>query len=115
MADRTEVQPVVGEGVTVCRWSDRDAATIVAVTPSGKSFDIQLDNATLLNGANSGEPDALKMAAGGFAGHTTGVQRWKCEPAPEGPVHRVRLTKRGWMLDGQRVIAGRHHHHDFNF
>ena len=68
-------QPEVGMGVSLCGWSDVHAYTVVGVSASGKSFEIQRDKATLLNGVNSGEPDALRFQAGGFCGHTSGRQR----------------------------------------
>ena len=74
----------VGDGVTISGWSDSDVYTVVSVSKSGNSAVVREDKSTLLNGVNSGEPDALKFYPGGFAGHTTGTQRWRHEPDPDG-------------------------------
>lgn len=104
----------VGDGATICYWSDCDSATIIART--AKTLTLQEDTQELLNNTGSGEPDALKFAPGGFLGHTSGTQRWKTEPNPKGRIHVARLTKRGWMAKGLRVSVGvRNPHYDFNF
>lgn len=112
------VTPSVGMGITVCGWSDRNAGTIVRVSPSGKTIWAQLDNQELLNGINSGEPDALKMDPGGFVGHVSGQQRWKCTPNPAASIGQIRRRKDGSWKDvgGGRVLVGvRNPHYDFNF
>lgn len=124
----------IGGGVTLCGYSDRKAFTVIAVTAT--TIKIQRDKAVLLNGANSGEPDALTFSRGGFVGHTSGTQRYQVEPDPNGMIliARMRRTPRRVQLHwseqtatrteklvpefkaaSARVIAGRHEHYDFNF
>lgn len=109
----------VGDGATIFGWSDQHAATIISISKSKRAVIIQEDTATLLNGYNSGQPDALIMVSGGFAGHTTGTQRWEFKPNPQGSQHRVSLRKNGkWIISGTKtpVILGvRNHYYDFNF
>lgn len=113
--------PKVGDGATICFWSDRAACTITAVSASGKTITLREDKATLLNGFASGEADALEFHAGGFCGHTTGTQRYAYEADPNGLTHKATLRKDGaWRLVGHRRggfvrIGERDHHHDFNF
>jgi hypothetical protein len=120
--------PAVGEGATYHLWSDAHAYTVERVSASGKTAWIRRDKATLLNGANSGEPDALKFSPGGFAGHTSGTQRWAYEPDPEGKLMKVtrRVLKSGkviWKQAGWRTsspggtvsFGHRSEHYDHNF
>ena len=121
-----------GDGVTLCGYSDRTAYTVIAVTP--KSITIQRDKATLLNGFESGEPDALQFSPGGFCGHTRGVQRYSYERDTNGAIVKCRMKKRPTLIwtkgeDGRysdvaqadfrsgssRVVAGRSEYYDFNF
>ena len=96
--------PTVGEGATLNYWSDRDAGTVVRVSPSGKTAYVRRDRATLLNGANSGEPDALKMSPGGFCAHVEGVQRYAYEPNPKGRLYKVTLRANGeWRQVGTKA------------
>lgn len=103
----------VGDEVTLSGYSDCEAYTVIARTLC--TLTLQADKATLLNGANSGQPDALQFAPGGFVGHTSGRQRWQCERDTSGRTVRAHFTKRGWQADGKRVSAGRFPHYDFNF
>lgn len=122
----------VGDGVTLCFYSDRDAYTVIAVT--AKTITIQRDKATLLNGFESGEPDALQFSPGGFCGHTSGQQRYSYERDEKGSILKCHMKKRPMMVwtrgeDGKysdvptadfrngsaRIIAGRHEHYDYNF
>lgn len=123
--------PVVGRGATHTLWTDSMAHTVVRVSASGKTAWIQRDKATLLNGMNSDAADAPTFTPGGFAGHTEGVQRYKYERDPDGPVLKVtrRILK---TRDGEKVIwkpvgaktqspgnrvsfDGRYEHYDYNF
>src|SRR3990167_1858664 len=103
--------------MTICGWSDGYAYTVVAVSASGKKVTLRRDTATLLNGANSGEPDALVMTPGGFAGHTTGVQRYEYAPDQDGAVRVARWSAKhgAFRSAGERVKFGRFEHYDFNF
>jgi hypothetical protein len=116
---RLAKRPEVGDGVTLHGWSDSDPGTITRVSPNGKRIWFRMDSATLLNGVNSGEPDALTFSPGGFMGHTSGTQRWKIEPNPEGAECSATLRKDGsWCLVGgdSRVSVGeRWKHYDYNF
>ena len=103
----------VGDGATLVGWSDLHAYTVIART--AKTLTLQRDVAKLLNGYDSGEPDALQFAPGGFCGHTSGAQRYAYEQDQNGHKIVARLTKRGWAVNGQRIIAGRAEHYDFNF
>ena len=118
--------PKVGDGATVYYWSDVESHTVVRVSKSGQTAWIQRDKTTLLNGCNSGEPDALTFTPGGFVGHTSGVQRYAISPDPEGEILRISLRKKGkfagtWRTAGNnsgaaRVRIGiRDEHYDFNF
>ena len=112
--------PIVGGGANVSGHSDVYAYTVVSVAANGRSAVIQEDTATLLNGFNSGEPDALTFTPGGFCGHTSGNQRYNYQPNPEAPLVTIRLRKDGvWRTPGahgQRVRFGeRRKHHDYNF
>lgn len=99
----TQQTPNIGDGATVYRWSDRQAYTVVKVGKNGKTAYLQRDRATLLNGANSGEPDALVCYPGGFAGHVEGRQRYTYEADPNGQMIRVSLRS-----DGRWRTAGPH-------
>lgn len=117
----------VGDLATRHGWSDSHAGRIVEVRKNGREVLFQEDKAELLNSSGSGEPDALKFSPGGFVGHTSGTQRWKCEVNTDGATYRFsrRLTKAGavrWKLVGQSTRApggtlspGQHHYYDFNF
>jgi hypothetical protein len=114
----TTTTPQVGMGATLCCYSDRMAFTIVKVSP--KSFIMQRDKAILLNGGNSGEPDALQFSPGGFAGHVSGTQRYRYERNPDGETMRVSLRKDGVYrvseTDARVVKVGvRAEYYDFNF
>jgi len=115
----------VGDGATWSLYTDRKAGTIVK--RSAKRITIRLDAATLLNGPDSGEDDALVFTPGGFAGHISGTPRYRYEDDPEGRVLTFsrRVRKNGqvvWKLvgtdthaAGNSLDAGRHHFYDYNF
>jgi hypothetical protein len=111
--------PYIGGPATICHWSDCDSATVIAISPSGKTVTVQKDSQKILNAPNSNEPDALVTYPGGFVGHTVGDQRWATEPDPEGITYKFRLQKDGrWQMPnkGSTVIFnGRYPHYDFNF
>lgn len=127
----------VGDGITLCGYSDSEAYTVIKVTP--KSVTMQRDKATLLNGMNSGEEDALVMHEGGFVGHVEGTQRYSYERDPNGYIEVARMKKYpkkvielsidedgnehyehnvlkpDFTANGKRVIEGRKEHYDYNF
>lgn len=116
-----DITAKVGEGVTMLYFSDRHAGTIIDVSPSGKTVRVQRDTATLLNGPDSGEPDALVFHAGGFCGHMTGVQRYAYAPDPDGAIYTFTLRKngryvrKGESVGGCRLVSGRSESYDYNF
>ncbi len=84
-------RPEVGMGATILMWSDRNPATIVWVSPSGKTIKIQQDTyrRTDQNG-NSEE------------------QSYEYSRNPDALVETARLTKRGWRLKGGGgILLGR--------
>lgn len=103
----------IGSGATVCGWSDRTACTVIKATE--KTRTLQADTATLLNGMDSNAKDKLLFSPGGFFGHTEGKQRYDYKPNPNGSIYVARLTKKGWTVDGKKILEGRHHHYDYNF
>jgi hypothetical protein len=117
----------IGDLATHNVYTDCHAGRVIEVLNGGKKVVLQYDEATLLNGCGSGEPDELQFSAGGFVGHTSGEQRWKCEPNPNGS--RVTFTLRtrkdgsgvwkkvghGTNSPGNSLIPGSHHYYDFNF
>ncbi len=103
----------VGDGATVCHYSDRSAYTVIARTD--KTLTLRRDKVLLMNGVGSGASDALQFAPGGFVGHTSGIQRYAYESDPVGVVVKAHLSKRGWQVARERMIAGRSEHYDLNF
>lgn len=126
-ATETPKTPKVGDGATYRVWTDCKACTIIEVRRNGRELVLQRDKAVLLNGFNSGEGDALKFSPGGFAGHTSGQQRYRYERDPNGEIIRVsrRNTAHGiqWVQVGQptrspggRAMLGvRKEFYDYNF
>lgn len=91
--------PTVGAGVTVCWYTDREAGTIVWVSPSGKTFLYQVDKTT--------RTDGLGM---------TDAQEYSYEAQPAAPKHMARLGKKGWKSEGNKVVVGyRNAYRDFSF
>lgn len=109
------------DAATLCGWSDNHAATIFY--NDGKTIRVRMDHAEILNGHNSDAPDKLSFSPGGFFGHTSGVQRWRHWPDPDGSTYTFTLRKNGkWvqqglkMGQGYRLIIGKRlHHYDYNF
>lgn len=109
--------------VTYTIYTDSEAGWVTKVSPNGKTIEVELAKATLLNGPNSGEPDALSFSAGGFCGHTSGTQRWKLERSPDSKKLKFTLRKNNqWKIAGHATNSpgcvlrpGHHHYYDFNF
>ena len=101
----------IGDGATILMYSDRRAATIVHIYPSGKTITIQEDNAELLN------RDELKENPGGFSANIQGGQKYKYSPDPEGQIRIAKKHKDGkWYSQGLEIKIGeRQHFYDFNF
>lgn len=101
----------VGDGVTVCYYSDKEAFTVIKRT--AKTLTIQRDTAIL-------NPDFVpEWIAGGFAGHciNQSEQTYTYERNPNGATYTARWSeKRGsWVVNGNNVIIGRHEFYDYNF
>lgn len=113
----------VGDGVHWHAGTDIVAGTVVRA--NGKSVWVVEDKATLLNGFNSGEDDALRFSPSGFVGHTSGEQRYRFEPGNGEPI-RFSLRRTGdYKLEGTSVRGSmstwgvlrheRRKHYDYNF
>ncbi len=92
--------PEVGEGVTMCHYSDRHAGTVIDRTM--KSITVQADKSTNIG--------------------TLTDQKWTYERDPEGPTFVFTLRKNvTWRIersnqkDGTRLIKGRSEHYDPHF
>jgi hypothetical protein len=113
----------VGDPVTYTIYTDADAGWVSKVSASGKTIEVEFAKQTLLNGANSGEPDALHFEPGGFSGTFSGAQRWKLEKDTEPKTAKFTLRKNGqWKIAGFRTKSpgcilrpGHNPHYDFNF
>jgi len=115
----------VGDGATVCGWTDRQACTVIKRTAT--QVVLQHDTQRLLNAPDSGEKDALVMTPGGFAAHTTGTQRWETSQNTDGHTltATLRTRKNGvreWRIvgsatgsQGGNVVRGRSPDYDYNF
>lgn len=114
----------VGDKATHTLHTDSHAGYIISVSPNGKTVIFGRAEAKLLNGANSGEPDALGFSPGGFVGHTSGTQRWEVASEPMAS-YRTKFSLRGngrWKVagggtysPGDTLSPGHHPHYDFNF
>ncbi len=107
--ERREVE--VGDGITVCLWSDKHAGTVVKRTKC--SITIQYDKATL-------NPEFKpEIVAGGFAGHCTNQneQTYTYERQPESRTETYRWSEKYGIFknDDIKIINGRHEFYDYNF
>ena len=93
-------EPTVGMGVTVLRWTDRDAGTLVRVSPSGKTFWFTLDRAERVDDNGMSES-----------------QTYRYTPRPDGVELTARLSKSGaYRCNGAHVRLGdRDAYHDYSF
>ena len=108
-------QPNVGDGITVCLWTDRHAYTVVSLIGS-TGFVAQRDKATRTN------RDEDSFSPGGFVGHTShgqNGQQWSYEADPDGATVKVTRRKDGlWRPAGagtKPVLYGRYEKYDYNF
>ena len=92
--------PTIGQGVTICWFTDRKAGTIIAVSKSGHKITIQEDTATRTD--NNGMSEC---------------QQYTYTPNPQGALHVAYRGKDGkYKSDGKRVaIAQRRTYHDYSF
>lgn len=107
-------QPDVGDGITVCGWSDRQAYTVEALIGS-TAFVARRDKATRTNQADD------VVIPGGFAAHVQHPkgQQWSYEADPDGATIKVTRRKDGYWKpvgsDTRPVHHGRYEHYDYNF
>ena len=109
MADSAQAAPAVGDGATICGWSDRHAATVVGVAyfKSGaragqiRSVFVQQDKATRVDG--NGRSDA---------------QQYTYEADTTAPVRKFNVNKRGNYNDENGtglMIGARREYYDYSF
>ncbi len=101
----------IGDGATVCYWSDRHAGTVIRKT--ARTITIRQDKATL---SPNWKPEFIP---GGFAAHCVNQneQEWLYEPDEDGRIYVAYWSEKkvGYYSEGLRVISGRHEFYDYNF
>lgn len=113
----------IGDPVTHTIHTDANAATVIDVSPNGKTVTVRYCKQRLLNGPASGEPDAQHSSPGGFAAHVSGVQRWEVTEDPEGATRKFSYRHTGsWKAAGHPALSpgnvlrkGHHPYYDYNF
>ena len=100
MAESKPAVPKVGDGATLLSWTDRYPATVIWVSPSGKTIHVQEDNAVRKDDNGMSED-----------------QSYEFSPNPEAPIRTARLTTKGWKVTrGPSVLIGhRSKYHDYSF
>lgn len=89
-------KPEVGMGCTVLSWTDRNPATIVSVSKTGKSFQFTYDSYKRID--NNGLSE---------------VQAYEYTPRPDGAKYTARLTQSGrYKCHGQTVLVGEREKYD---
>lgn len=98
MASPAVIEPHVGMGVTMLGWTDRNAGTVVKVTP--KTCHVQADKVTRIDDNGMSEQ-----------------QEYTYEPNPQGAITVFRKTKRGWKSAYGTYLRlnGRNTYRDFSF
>lgn len=104
----------VGDGATLCLYSDRYACTVISKT--AKTITVQRDKATL-------DPNFKpEFISGGFAVHCINQedQRWTYDRDPNGEITRCFWSEKlGRYTTGGdqsvRISPGRHEFYDYNF
>lgn len=101
----------VGDGATVCYFSDAHAYTIIKRT--AKTLTLQRDKATL---KPSFKPEFI---VGGFCAHCTNQseQDYDYERDPNGIIETAHWSerKKGFYVNGCHVIPNRREFYDYNF
>lgn len=104
----------VGDGVTICLYSDKYASTIIKRTKA--TITVQRDKA--IKDPNF-KPNFI---VGGFAAHCTNQdeQSYTYESDPDGLIETFRWSEKHGRFQGGgdgsiTVINGRHEFHDYNF
>jgi hypothetical protein len=113
----------INDPVTYTLYTDAEAGWVSKVSPNGKTIEVEFAKQTLINGAASGEPDALQFSPGGFVGHTSGKQRWNIERSENPHKSKFTLRKNGqWKIAGHATTSpgcilspGHHPYYDYNF
>ncbi len=83
------ITPEVGMGATVCYWTDRKAATVIAISESGRKVTVQFDRATRID--SNGMSDA---------------QSYEYETNTEAPTREFSLRKNGrWIPVGDSMAS----------
>jgi hypothetical protein len=98
--------PEVGMGATILHWTDRTAATIIDVSPNGKTITVQEDTATRSDSHGMSDAQSYDYASN-----------------PDGATHVYTLRKNGKYVKqgnplkgGQTVAIGyRRQYHDYSF
>lgn len=106
MAQSGNPTPTVGMGATMLHWTDREAGTVVEVSPNGKRLVVQEDTATRTD--KNGMSDC---------------QSYSYEPNPNGSKTAYTLRRNGrWVMEGESMRTGRglrlgtrDKHYDFSF
>ena len=97
----------VGDPVHWSAGTDVEPGTVVRLTAT--RVIVRAVKATLLNGVNSGEPDALRFYPGGFVGHTSGRQRYEFGEL-EGPEivfsRRAIVAGKQWCSEARAYVGG---------
>jgi hypothetical protein len=92
--------PEVGMGVTLIHYTDREAGTIIRVSPSKKTIWFQVDHAK--------RTDNLGMTDSG--------QKYEFTPNTSASEQKALLRNGKWKSNGQSIIVGsRDKYHDFSF
>ena len=98
--------PAVGDGVSICYWSDRHAGTIIHVSPSGKRIVVQRDV-------------AIRTDSNGMSDD----QRYEYLRNTKGATYTFTLRKNGrWVQVGEEMrdgtsclTSGRYEFYDYSF
>jgi hypothetical protein len=99
VASKKPLLPKVGMGATILDYTDRTPATIIRVSDSAKTFWIQQDNAKRIDNNGMSED-----------------QVYIYSPNLNANIQCVRLTKKGWQSNGQKVVIGiRRAYYDYSF
>jgi hypothetical protein len=111
-------------GARVCFGGYTDVYPATVISRTEKRLVVREDKGELLNGANSGEPDAMKCYPGGFAAHFEGKQRWDIQEDPNGRTVTFTWREKAgkWAMKGSdpktqggKLMEGWRKFHDFNF
>lgn len=105
-ANTRSAAPLAGSGATIIMWSDRHAATIISVSESGTTVQVQRDRATRTD--NYGMSDS---------------QSYAYSPNPEASIQAFTLRKTGrWVRRGESekggtvlLIGQRDEYYDYSF